>query len=162
MVTSSVTSFEPQVRKHGAKVAAAISALWIAGGVVVALWLNALRSGFVVVLAYVVVGAIAALPVSTWLGWRLAPLAVRSRKAFLRMTLWTVVLTDIELAVVAGFALAVITHSFGALLLAPLAVVMGLLIYGLPGLAIAIPSAWWWEHVLRSTFTSAEIEITES
>jgi hypothetical protein len=143
-----------EIRKRGALIAAAISLAWLTAGIIGSLWLDAIHSSFVLLPALVLIGAIAALPVSTGLGWRLAPRAVRSRKAFLPMIVWTILLTDVEIAAVASFAVAATTRQFQALLLAPLAVVFGLIIYGLPGLAIAIPSAWCWENVMRRTFSS--------
>jgi hypothetical protein len=153
MVTSS-----DAIRLHGAKVAAAITLLWLVGSLVLTIWLYALASSFVALPALVLIGAIAALPVSAWLGWWLGPLAIRSRKAFLRMVFWAVFLTDVELAVVASIGFAISTRHLEALLLAPLAFVLGLLIYGLPGLALAIPSAWWWEHVMRRTFPDSRTD----
>ena len=155
MVTSSVVDFEAQIRRHGAKVAAAISVVWITVGIVGTLWLNALGSSLMGIPALMLAGGIAALPVSTWLGWRLAPRAVRSGKAFRRMTLWTVVLTDAEIAIGVTLGILLTSLRFEALLFLPLGFVIGLVIYGLPGLAMAIPSAWVWERAVRNTFPEA-------
>jgi hypothetical protein len=138
------------IQEKGAWTAAAISSAWLVGGVVGALVLAALGSSLVIVPALVAIGALAALPVSFVLGWKLTPRAVTSRSAFWPMTLLSVLLTDLELAVVSGLLVGLMDrNAVTAVGWTVIAAGFGLVIYGLPGLALAIPSAWFWEHKMR-------------
>jgi hypothetical protein len=144
-----------QIRKRGAQVAAAICLVWLAAGAAAAVVLSALGSGYAAAPAAVALGGLAALPVASGLGWQLAPLAVGSRKAFLRMTIAVVLLTDLEIALGYAVLVAVFGNIGSAFFVAVIAIPVGLMIYGLPGLAMAIPSAWYWEHVMRRTVTNS-------
>lgn len=143
---------EQRVMEQGAFLAAGISTAWLVGAVVLALALSAIGSSFVLIPVLVGIGAVAAMPVSFVLGWKLAMRAVRSRKAFWPMVGLTVLLTDIEIALVAGLGAVVLTGNLGGLLYTAIGIPYGLALYGLPGLAMAIPSAWFWEHRMRQTF----------
>jgi hypothetical protein len=143
-----------QIKKRGAIVAGAISLAWIGVGTGGAVVLYGLGSGYYAAPAYVAIGALAALPVASALGWRLGPLAARSRSAFARMTFGVVVFTDVEIAVLWFGIGGLVTGTPSALIYGLIAIPFGLLVFGLPGLAMAIPSAWYWEHVMRRTFSA--------
>lgn len=144
---------EMDIQTRGAFLATRISMAWLAGSVVLALILWVINSQFVVVPVLVAIGAVAALPVSFVLGWLLAVRAVRSRTAFLPMVVLTVLLTDIEIGVVVGVAAVAMSGNLTGLAYTAIAIPFGLLFYGLPGLAIAVPSAWFWEHRMRRRFS---------
>jgi hypothetical protein len=152
-----------EIRKRGALIAALICVAWVLGGGVGWALLLPVNSAFAAVPVLVAIGGLAALPVSPWLGWKYAHDA-RSGKSFWRMTLWTVALSDL-VVVVAFEALAAIAvlvnhdpNWVGDILLAiPVGLViysLGLVIFGLPGLLLAIPSCWYWEHAMRRRFAA--------
>ena len=149
---------ERQIRKRGALVAAAICLVWLAAGVVSAVVQFGVGSGYAAAPAAIGFAALAALPVASTLGWCLAPLGVQSRKAFLPMTIGVVLFTDLELTLGYAGLVAIFGNPGSALFVAVFAIPVGLAIFGLPGLAMAIPSAWYWEHVMRRTFTASAPE----
>ena len=165
-----------EIRKEGAILAATICLTWISIGVIGSVVLAVVSSGFVAVPALIAVAGTVALPVFTWLGWRYAH-AAKTRKAFLPMTILGVLLTDLEivlsLLMVGLVAFVLDWLSVGhstmaadglwlvpkALAAAALLYAFGLLIFGLPGLLLAIPSAWFWEHDMRRTFNWRDPEV---
>ena len=160
-----------EIRKRGAVLAAAICLAWIIGGGIGWLVLLPINSAVAAVPALVALGGLAALPGFTFLGWRYALRAIASRDAFLPMTALVVLISDLVVvgAMIVAAAVAAIT-GFVELDLANMAAaalwgivqaaigcivlyVIGLLIFGLPGLLLAVPSSWYWEHRMRSAFS---------
>lgn len=102
--------------------------------------------------------SLSAVPIVLLFGWLLAPWALRATSflPWLTMALLTVLLN----ALVLGLALAVSSvfaegATGGILILIPYALLMaayGLLIFGLPALVIALPSAYVWQRLLRAGF----------
>jgi hypothetical protein len=150
------------VRNRGAIIAALICAAWTIGGAIGWLLLLPVNSTLAAVPALIAIAGLAALPASCWLGWRYAHDA-RTGHAFWRMTVLSVLLSD--LVVVVTFevlaAIAVLVNTdpnwlFGVVAAVPgglLIYSIGLLIFGLPGLILAIPSCWYWEYAMRRSFS---------
>lgn len=168
-------SREGEIRKR-AMVAAAISMAWLIGGCAGWFALRVLGSDFEVVPGLIAVGGAVALLPSALLGRRYAPSAVETGRAFLPMAIWVVLLTDLEVVLAAFLsAAAVIFVGFnGYAALDPITLgtnlfwdalrgvagavaiyLLGLLIFGLPGLAMGLPSAWFWQHRMRRKFTTS-------
>jgi hypothetical protein len=166
MVTSSAT-LDRELRPRGALLAAAICLAWIAAGGIGWALLLPINSAVAAVPALVGLGGLAALVPFTFLGWHYAPLAVTSRTTSLRMTTWVVLMSDlmVVLAALVAAASAALTNYVERSLVdlgvdifwgaatgvagGMLLYVLGLLIFGLPSLLLAIPSSLYWERVMR-------------
>lgn len=152
------------IRTRGALTAALICAAWVIVGVLGWALLVKFNSALGAVPALMALGGLAALPASSWLGWRYAHDA-RTGSSFWRMTGWTVLLSDLVVVVAleATAAIAVVVNHdpnwiSGLLAAIPGGIaiyIIGLLIFGLPGLILAIPSSWYWERAMRRAFNWA-------
>jgi hypothetical protein len=151
-------------RTAGAFTAATIALAWSAAAAPVALVLAIVDSEFVSVPALAIVGSVAAVPAAAFLGWHYAVDVGTGRSVVGRMSLLVVLLTDLLIFVawwlvsaVAIIAAKVATEPMIAIgegvlasaAFALLVFVVGLVIFGLPGLVMAVPSAWAWQKSMR-------------
>jgi hypothetical protein len=161
-----------EIRQKGAMVAAAISATWFLIAWLIWVALSPDESGLRNLVGLVAAGAALSLPPSALLGWNRAISAVRSTGQATKMSVGVVLLTDLEIVI--GYGIAVIVYAVttnevrdlwtlafngivGSLLAVFFAVIvylLGLLLFGIPGLVMAIPSALLWQRVMRRTFAT--------
>jgi hypothetical protein len=99
-------------------------------------------------------GSVVALATVPLIGWRLGRWAADARTTggpAIGLALATVVITD--LAVSAALALiAIVSAGLGAILLALVYFLYGFVIFGLPGFAMALPSAYLWARLMRAAW----------
>lgn len=151
----------------GAILGASIALAWLLGSLALALAGSLLHIPAASIPGWLgVVGSIAALPVAALLGALFAPRPLNGRRVVVPMSISATLGSAFAVSlaygvVVAGAALVssqdALLERIGRALAGFFFVVvisfpMGLLIFGLPGLAVSAVSAWLWARLMRRTF----------